>query len=535
MSKTILKTLYILLALTLLASLNSLAFAAPPSQEEPQKDIVDIAVEDGRFTTLVTALEAADLVDTLKGEGPFTVFAPTDEAFAALPEGTLDSLLADVPALSNVLLYHVVPGKVLAADVVALDIADTVLGQPVDITVEGDSVRINEAQVVMTDIEAANGVIHVIDSVLLPPADDGAMMEEGAMAEDSSTTPDEAQMEEAAAATTCSEDYVIQADDTLSAISDKFFGSPRAFAAIVEATNAAAASDSRYTAIDDPNLIFVGQTLCVPASPDTVVVPAPIEAGAESSMVEEESAAVDVPEGKSKLVVENLSSFDLVFDLTGPTIGFAVLPPGTEQEFVVDPGQYSYDGHQPGGNFDVAPGNFELIVGQVYGLSCYDNETCQQVQVTVADDTAAAEEQEVTAAPDIVDTAVADGRFTTLVTALVATGLVDTLKGEGPFTVFAPTDEAFAKLPEGTLDDLLANTEALSDVLLYHVVPGQVMAADVVSVESVDTVLGQPLPISVDGDTVKVGEATVTATNIETGNGVIHVIDTVLVPPEAAQ
>jgi uncharacterized surface protein with fasciclin (FAS1) repeats len=149
----------------------------PPSDEEAMDegammeempDIVDIAVNDGRFSTLVTALQAADLVDTLKGEGPFTVFAPTDDAFAALPEGTLDSLLADIPALTDVLLYHVVPGKVMAADVVTLSSADTVLGQSLNISVEGETVKVNDAQVIITDIEGSNGVIHVIDAVLIP-------------------------------------------------------------------------------------------------------------------------------------------------------------------------------------------------------------------------------------------------------------------------------------------------------------------------------------------------------------------------------
>ena len=133
-----------------------------------EKDIVDTAVEAGSFSTLVAAVEAAGLVDTLKGDGPFTVFAPTDDAFAALPEGTLDSLLADIPALTDVLLYHVVPGAVKAADVVTLDSADTVLGKAVSIKVEGDAVMVGDAQVIITDIEGSNGVIHVIDSVILP-------------------------------------------------------------------------------------------------------------------------------------------------------------------------------------------------------------------------------------------------------------------------------------------------------------------------------------------------------------------------------
>ena len=143
-----------------------------PTEEamEEMQSIVDIAVEDGRFTTLVTALQAAELVDALRGEGPFTVFAPTDDAFAALPEGTLDSLLADKEALSNILLYHVVDGKVMAADVVGLDSqeVETLSGNTILVTIDGELVKINESTVVIPDIEASNGVIHVIDAVLLP-------------------------------------------------------------------------------------------------------------------------------------------------------------------------------------------------------------------------------------------------------------------------------------------------------------------------------------------------------------------------------
>ncbi len=130
--------------------------------------IVDVAVGAGDFTTLVAAIEAAGLVDTLSGDGPFTVFAPTDAAFDALPEGTLDELLADPDALADILTYHVVAGEVYAADVVELESAETVNGASVDITVDGDSVMVNGANVVQTDIQASNGVIHVIDAVLIP-------------------------------------------------------------------------------------------------------------------------------------------------------------------------------------------------------------------------------------------------------------------------------------------------------------------------------------------------------------------------------
>jgi uncharacterized surface protein with fasciclin (FAS1) repeats len=148
------------------------------------------------------------------------------------------------------------------------------------------------------------------------------------------------------------------------------------------------------------------------------------------------------------------------------------------------------------------------------------------------------EEESAPAESDIVDTAVAAGSFTTLATALEAAGLVDTLKGEGPYTVFAPTDDAFAALPDGTLDDLLADPEGqLTDILTYHVVEGEVMAADVVTMDgqSVPTVQGGELTIRVDGDQVMLEDATgatvnVTQTDIGASNGVIHVIDGVLMP-----
>lgn len=132
------------------------------------KTIVDIAVENGNFTTLVAAVKAAGLVETLSGKGPFTVFAPTDEAFAKLPAGTVENLLKDPKQLASILTYHVVSGTVMAKDVVTLSEAKTVQGQNVSINVTGDTVMVNEAKVIQTDIEASNGVIHVIDSVILP-------------------------------------------------------------------------------------------------------------------------------------------------------------------------------------------------------------------------------------------------------------------------------------------------------------------------------------------------------------------------------
>jgi transforming growth factor-beta-induced protein len=292
-------------AVTHRASVSGHILTSAPAKAD-SKDIVDTAVSAGSFKTLVAAVKAAGLVDTLKGKGPFTVFAPTDEAFAKLPEGTIESLLKpeNKAKLQSILTYHVVPGKVMASDVVKLTGAVSVQGQKIDIATADGKVTVDAANVVKTDIVCSNGVIHVIDSVILP--------------------------------------------------ADK----------------------------------------------------------------------------------------------------------------------------------------------------------------------------------DIVDTAVSAGSFKTLAAALTAAGLVETLKGEGPFTVFAPTDEAFAKLPEGTVESLLKpeNKEKLVAVLTYHVVSGKVMASDVVKLKSAKTVNGKAVKIAVEKGSVSVDAAKVVATDIETSNGVIHVIDSVILP-----
>jgi uncharacterized surface protein with fasciclin (FAS1) repeats len=143
-------------------------FVPSRSRADAPKDIVDTAVSAGTFKTLTKALTEAGLVDTLKGKGPFTVFAPTDEAFAKLPKGTVEALLKDTQKLVAVLTYHVVAGKVMAADAAKLTSAKTVNGQSLTLKASGGSVKIDGATVIKADLAASNGVIHVIDSVLLP-------------------------------------------------------------------------------------------------------------------------------------------------------------------------------------------------------------------------------------------------------------------------------------------------------------------------------------------------------------------------------
>jgi uncharacterized surface protein with fasciclin (FAS1) repeats len=424
---------------------------------------VDIAVEDGRFTTLVAALEAADLVGALQGEGPFTVFAPTDDAFAALPEGALDGLLADTDALSNVLLYHVVNGKVMAADVVGLDGQEvaTLSGESVIVTLDGENVMINESTVIITDIEGSNGVIHVVDAVILPPADDMA----------------DAEM-----------------DQTIVDIAVE----DGRFTTLVTALQAADLVEALQG--EGPFTVFAPTDEAFAALPEGALDGLLADTDALSNVL-----LYHVVDGKVMAAdVVGLDGQD-VATLSGETV--AVMLDG--ENVVIN-------------ESTVIITDIEASNGVIHVVDA--------VILPPADDMADAEMEEMD--QTIVDIAVSDENFSTLVTALDAAGLVEALQGEGPFTVFAPTNDAFDALPEGALDALLVDTEALADVLLYHVADGKAMAADVVELDGqkVETLLGQYLDIMIDGDAVMVDDAKVTVADIEASNGVIHVIDVVLLP-----
>jgi len=417
--------------------------ATPEPMPEPEEEelpetgaptIVDIAVADGRFNTLVAAVTAADLAGTLSSEGPFTVFAPTDDAFAALPEGTVEALLNDIPTLTNILLYHVVPGSVMAADVVELSYAETAAGIPVKVTVENGNVFINEAQVIITDIEASNGVIHVIDSVILPPGD----IIETAVADGRFTTL-------AAALTAADLIETLKGEGPFTV----FAPTDDAFAALPEGTVEALLND--IPALTDILLYHV--------SPGRLFA---------ADVLAEET--LPTAQGKNLTVSLNMGNAFV-----------------NDSQIIIT---------------DILTSNGVIHVIDAVMLPPLD----------------------------IVETAIADGRFTTLVAALEAAELVDTLKGEGPFTVFAPTDDAFAALPAGTVEALLNDIPALTDILLYHVVSGKVMAEDVVTLESAETVLGQSVTIRVENGNVFINNSQVIITDIETYNGVIHVIDAVLLP-----
>lgn len=414
------------------------------------KDIVDTAIAAGKFTKLVTAVQKADLEATLRMPGPFTVFAPTDDAFAKLPAGALDELLkpANKNTLQGILTYHVVAGKVLAADVVKLTKAKTVQGSDVTITVMGNTVKINNALVTMTDVLASNGVIHVIDTVLMPPA-------------------------------------------------------------------APAAKDIVDTAI------AAGFTKLV-----TAVQKADLE------------ATLRMPGP---------------YTVFAPTdAAFAKLPAGTLDELLKPENKKTLQGIL---TYHVVAG--KVLAADVVKLTKAKTVQGSDVTITVSGTTVKVNDALVTmtdiiasngvihvidtvlippaapAAKDIVDTAIAAGNFTKLVTAVQKAGLEPMLRMPGPFTVFAPTDAAFDKLPAGVLDDLLKpeNKGDLEAILAYHVVAGKVLAADVVKLTKAKTLEGQDVSISVNGNTVKINDAMVTMTDVVASNGVIHIIDTVLIPP----
>jgi len=411
----------------------------PEPTEEPEPevlDIVDTAIADGRFTTLVAAVEAAGLVDALKGDGPLTVFAPTDDAFAALPEGTVEALLEDIPALTDILLYHVVSGEVAAEQVVELSQAMTLQGQYVDIQVMDGKVMIDNAEVIITDIATSNGIIHVIDAVILPEARDivDIAVEDGRF----TTLVTALQAADLVGA--------LQGEDPLTV----FAPTDDAFAALPEGTLDALLAD-------------------IPALTDILLY--------------------HVVDGK--VMAADVLALSTAMTLQGQYVDIEVMD-----------GNVMIDGAQ-------------VIITDIEA----SNGVIHVIDAVILPETR-----------DIVDVAVDDGRFTTLVTALQAADLVEALQAEGPLTVFAPTDDAFAALPEGTLDALLADIPALTDILLYHVVDGKVMAADVLELSSATTLLGQDISISIMDGKVMLNESQVIITDLETSNGVIHVIDAVLLP-----
>ncbi len=548
-----------------------------PTPTEAPKTIVDLAVADGRFNTLVAAVQAAGLVDTLKGDGPFTVFAPTDDAFAKLPAGTLDELLKpeNQQKLVDILTYHVVAGKVMAADVVKLNEAETLLGTPVMIKVDGNTVKINEATVVITDVVGSNGVIHVIDSVLLPPADivDSALADQRfstlAAAIQAAGLVDTlkgkgpftvfAPTDEAFAklpAGTLDELLKPENKDTLikiltyHVIPGRYNStslSSQTEIATVEGNTIDLQSDGNSLKVNDASVI-VADVMArngIIHAIDTVILPPKdiVDTAVENGSFNTLAAAL-----QAAGLVETLKGKG-PFTVFAPTDeAFAKLPAGTVQNLLkpenkdllvkiltyhVVPGKLKAANVLAASELKTVQG-FPVQIRTEEGKVFVDNAQVVLTDVRTSNGVIHVIDTVILPPDDIVDTAIKDGRFKTLVAAVQAAGLVETLKGEGPFTVFAPTDQAFAKLPAGTLTTLLKpeNKQQLVDILTYHVVAGKLPAAEVVKQFEIKTAQGQPVLVKVDGDKVFINNAQVILTDIRAGNGIIHVIDAVILPPK---
>jgi transforming growth factor-beta-induced protein len=538
---------------------------ATPTQTPPNS-IVDVALNDGRFTTLVSALTAADLVDTLRDGGPFTVFAPTNEAFALLPDGILESLLNDIPTLTNILLYHVIDGGLTANDVMALDLGVMLNGDPFLVKEKDGFLHINNAKITVANIPADNGIVHVIDAVLLPPED----IVDTAIADGRFNTLETA----------------LEAAGLLSTLKGEgpftvFAPTDDAFAKLPEGTVAALLSNQ--PALTDILLYHV-------ASGD--VLAKQVAGLKEVITLQGQPVKVEVSNGKvmlndaEVLITDILASNGIIhvidtvlqplpdiieaaeadgrfttlltaLDLAGLTealkgkgpytvfaptdAAFAALPAGTLDALVADIPALT----------DVL--RYHLVIGKylakdVIQLDFAKTAQGKPVMIEVEDGKVMLNDAEVIITdietsngvihvidtvlvppPNLIEAAEADGRFTTLLAALEAANLTKTLATGGLYTVFAPTDAAFAKLPAGTLDALLNDIPQLTEILLYHVVDGKLMAEDVVTLSTIPTLQGSNLGVIVNG-TVKVDESTVIITDLVTANGVIHVIDTVLLP-----
>ena len=424
----------------------SVTVVAPPSNT-----VVDIIVNSEDHTLLEAAVGAAGLVDALNGEGPFTVFAPTDAAVVALTEAlgiTAEELLA-LPNLGEILQYHVVGALANAADLSDGQMITTLLGSDVTVTINMDGVFINEAMVTVADIAADNGVVHVIDAVLLPPAPV------------SNTVVD----------------IIVNSEDHT----------------VLEAAVLAADLAGALSA-EGPFTVF-----------------APTDAAFTALMEALEVSAEEL------LAFEGLTDV-LLYHVVGAQALAADLTDGQEITTLLD----------------------QDVTITINGMGVFVNEAMVTVADIIADngvvhviDAVLLPELDENLPETVVDIIVASEVHTLLEAAVVAAGLVDALSGEGPFTVFAPTDDAIVALTEAlsiTAEELLALPN-LGEILQYHVVAADAFAEDLSDGQLLTTLLGQDVTVSISDAGVMINDAMVIVADLEAENGVVHVIDAVLLPP----
>ncbi len=541
----------------------------------PEVDIVERAILTAETQTLVDAVVAAELVATLQGDGPFTVFAPTNAAFEALGDFTLAELLdpANQGLLQEILTYHVVPGDIRAADLVDGATVTTVEGRDLTIDLSGDTPMVNDAGIIATDVVTTNGVIHLIDGVLVPELD---------ITEIAATTEATATLSTAIGAAGLTETLEGEGPFTV------FAPTNEAFAALADytldqlldpdnqellqkvLTYHVVPGDIRAADLTDGATVTTveGTELTIDLSGETPMVN---NAGIIATDVVAENGVIHLIDG---VLTQNLD----VVDVAATTEVTATLTAAIEAAELVETlkGDGPFTVFAPtneafGALADytldqlLAPENqallqkvltYHVVPGDIRAADLTDGATVTTVEGTeltidlsgetpmvnnagiIATDVVAENgvihliDGVLTQNLDVVDVAATTEVTATLTAAIEAAELVETLKGDGPFTVFAPTNDAFAALEDYTLDQLLApeNQALLQEILTYHVVPGDIRAADLVDGATVTTVEGRDLTIDLSGETPMVNDAGIIATDVVAENGVIHLIDGVLLP-----
>lgn len=496
--------------------------AGAPVKAQPTacKSIAQIVTGDPQFSTLATAVDAAGLTSVLSGQGSYTVFAPNNAAFAKVPSDTLAGLLNDSEALKGLILYHVVGEKATAAQIRGVKGGTTMQGADITISVSGNKLMVNNATVIKGDVMACNGIVHVIDTVLLPPAPE-AEAPAPAPAPEAAPAPAPEPAPAAAAPAPVAAPIVIPALPLSGATVTQTTTQQTTTVTTTDATattdTSAAdtavsttvydviADDERFSVlrdlISDAELtetlttgeytIFAPTDEAFDAIPEEILAairsdPAALKAVLTYHVVDHKVSTADIEGGAEIKTVEGMP-----LDLGSATLGTVV----ESSNGIVYP-------------IDVVlmPPDFKV----------------PDVKVIAADTTPTP--------PNITTLVVTDARFSTLRDLLVTAGLADALT-TGDFTVFAPTNDAFAKVDAATLDGLKKDKAKLKAVLSYHVLTGRPDAAALVAAP-LKTLEGSDLVIKQDGTALMVGNAKSDGTAVATGNGNVYVIDTVLIPAD---
>ncbi len=536
--------------------------------------ITDIVVASPDHTILETAVIAAELNDDLAGPGPFTLFAPTDAAFQALPQGVIQELLMDPTGeLAQILLYHVLGAEVLSTDLSDGQMATTLQGDNITVTINGNVVLINDAQVTVADIMASNGVVHVIDAVLLPP--------QPSVVDIIVDSPDHTILETAVIAAELADDLSGPGPFTVFAPTDAAFQAlPQGVIQelLMDPTGELAqillyhvlGAEVLSTDLSDGQMATTlqGEDITVTINGNVVLINdaqvtvADIMASngvvhvIDAVLLPPQPSVVDIiVDSPDHTILETaVIAAELADDLSGagpftvfaPTDdAFNALPAGVLDALLLDPtGELAqillY--HVLGAEVlstDLTNGQMATTLqGEDITVTINGNVVLiNDAQVTVADIMASNGVVHVIDAvllppqPSVVDIIVDSPDHTILETAVIAAELADDLSGAGPFTVFAPTDDAFNALPAGVLDALLLDpTGELAQILLYHVLGAEVLSTDLSNGQMATTLQGSDITVTINGSDVFINDAQVTVADIMASNGVVHVIDAVLLP-----